>query len=113
MDIPEIKVSKTWEPHIELMCHNFEKELRIKWLPENISKFIRRFRTKNKIKEVKTSFGELKVVGDFTDKFKSIIAEAKKNCRDTCEFCGAPETEKVTIKSWVYNCCINCKEKRK
>ena len=113
MDIQEIKVSKSWEPHVELMLHRFDKELRIKWLPEFLSKLVRRFRTKNKIKEIKTSFGELKVVGNFTGVFKDIVTETKKNCRDTCEFCGNPDTEKVTIKSWVYNSCESCKEKKK
>lgn len=95
------------------MMHRFDEELRIKWLPKFASDFLIRFRGKNKIKEVKASFGELKVVGNFTPEFEEIIRETKKACRDTCEFCGKHDTEKVTIKSWVYNSCSSCKEKKK
>lgn len=113
MVIRDVKIPKTWEPHIELMLHRFDEELRIEWLPKWISNIVIKFRRKNKIKEIKTSFGELKVIGDFEGVYEEIVQIAKKDCRDTCEFCGRPDTEKVTIKSWVYNCCVSCKEKRK
>ena len=109
----EIKVPETWEQNIAGMLKEFDKELRIKHIPKALSNFINRFKTKNKIKEIKTSFGELKVIGNFEGVYEEIVQIARKNCRDTCEFCGRPDTEKVTIKSWVYNCCESCKEKRK
>jgi hypothetical protein len=106
----EIKVPKTWEQYIVAMLKEFDKELRIKHIPKALSNFINRFKTKNKIKEIKTSFGELKVIGNFSPKFKQIIKDTKNKCRNTCEFCGEMEAEKVTIKSWVYNCCKKCKK---
>jgi hypothetical protein len=106
----EIKVPETWEQYIVAMLKEFDKELRIKYIPKTLSNFINRFKTKNKIKEIKTSFGELKVIGNFSPKFKQIIKDTKNKCRNTCEFCGEMEAEKITIKSWVYNCCKKCKK---
>jgi len=106
----EIKVPETWEQYIVAMLKEFDKELRIKHIPKALSNFINRFKTKNKIKEIKTSFGELKVIGNFSPKFKQIIKDTKNKCRNTCEFCGEMEAEKITIKSWVYNCCKKCKK---
>lgn len=103
-------IPDTWKQHVSDLIQKFDNELRIKWLPKPLSNLMNRFRTKNKIKEIKTSFGELKVIGDFTPKFKQFIKETKTLCRNTCEFCGSSETEKITIKSWVYNCCKNCKK---
>lgn len=74
-----ITVPKTWENHVQNMLQKFDKELRIKWLPKPLSNFIIRLQNKNKIKEIKSSFGELKVIGDFSPKFKQIIKETKKN----------------------------------
>ena len=106
----EIKVPETWNNHIKDMLDQFNEVLRIKWLPKVISDLVIRFSDKNKIKEIKTSFGELKVVGDFSAKLNTIIKNTKTKCRNTCEFCGTEGTEKVTFKSWVYNCCKNCKK---
>lgn len=106
----EVKVPETWEQNIAVMLKEFDEELRIKHIPKVLSNFINRFKTKNKIKEIKTSFGELKVIGNFSPKFKQIIKDTKNKCRDTCEFCGEMEAEKITIKSWVYNCCKKCKK---
>ena len=108
-----ITVPKTWENHVQNMLQKFDKELRIKWLPKPLSNFIIRLQNKNKIKEIKSSFGELKVIGDFSPKFKQIIKETKEKCRDTCELCGSGGSEKVTIKSWVYNYCSNCSKSSK
>ncbi len=106
----KLTVPQTWEKHINNMLQKFDKELRIKFLPKFLSNFIIRLQNKNKIKEIKSSFGELKVIGEFSPKFKQVIKETKEKCRDTCEFCGAGNSEKITIKSWVYNCCKNCKK---
>lgn len=114
LEIVELNnISEPWKHHVELMLHEFDKELRIEWLPKFMSDFVIKFRRKNKIKEIKTSFGELKVVGNFTPEFEKIIRNTKRACRDTCEFCGKSDTEKVTIKSWVYNCCKSCIENKK
>ena len=99
MDIRDAKIPKTWEPHVELMFHRFDQELRIEWLPKWVSDIVIKFRRKNKIKEVKTVFAELKVVGEFTGVYDEIVKLARANCRDTCEFCGRPDTDKVIIKS--------------
>jgi hypothetical protein len=104
-----IRVPETWKKYIYEMLERFDKELRIKWLPKPLSTFIVKLRKKNKILGIKTSFGELKVSGDFSNKFKNIIKEIREKCRNTCEFCGGSPTEKVTIKGWIYNCCKNCK----
>ena len=106
----KLKVPDTWNKHVEEMLKNFDKEFRIKWLPKSLSNLINRLKNKNKIKEIKTSFGELKVIGDFSPKFDQIIKITKSKCRNTCEFCGKEGAEKVTIKSWVYNCCKECKK---
>ncbi len=107
------EIPETWEPHIELMKNAFEKELRITYLPKFFSDFVNLFRSKNRIKEIKISFGELKVIGNFTWQFEQIIRDTKRACRDTCEFCGRSDTEKVIIKSWVHICCDKCKKERK
>ena len=106
----EIKVPDTWNNHIKEMLDQFNEVLRIKWLPKFMSDLVIKFSAKNKIKEIKTSFGELKVIGNFSPKFKQIIKDTKNKCRDTCEFCGENGAEKITIKSWVYNCCKKCKK---
>lgn len=105
-----LRIPETWKDHIAEMLENIDKELRIKWLPKPLSNFLLRFSKKNKIKEIKTSFGELKIIGDLSDKIKDIVRETKEKCRNTCEFCGSNDTEKITIKSWVYNCCKDCKK---
>lgn len=106
----DYKVPLTWDTHVQKMLSEFNKKLRIKYLPKFLSNFINSLIVKNKIKEIKTSFGELKVIGNFSPKFVQIIKDTKELCRNTCEFCGESGTEKITIKSWVYNCCKNCKK---
>ena len=106
----EIKIPETWEQNIAEMLKEFDKELRIKHIPKFLSNFINSLITKNQIIEIKTSFGELKVIGNFSPKFVQIIKDTKELCRNTCEFCGESDTEKITIKSWVYNCCKKCKK---
>ena len=105
-----ITVPETWKEHVQDMQKEFDTELRIKWLPKPLSNLIVNSSSKNKIKEIKTSFGELKVVGDFSPELNSIVKSTKAKCRNTCEFCGEGEAEKITIKSWIYNCCKNCKK---
>lgn len=107
------KILAPWRNHIELMMDKFDKELRIKWLPKSLSDFLIKFRKKNKIKNIYSHFGELRVDGDFTWEFEGFIREAKRACLDTCEFCGKPPSGNVMIKGWVRNCCDECKIKEK
>lgn len=106
----EVNVAKTWEPHIKEMIVRFDRELRIPFIPKFLSNLIVRFRKKNKIVKIKSSFGMLKVEGEFSPDIKWIIENAKTKCKNTCEFCGSDDTSSVTIKGWVYTCCKKCKD---
>lgn len=105
-----IVVPEPWLVYINELLDNFDKELRIKWLPKFFSNIIVSLRFKNKIENIKTSFGSLKVTGDFSDNLQEYIKIAKDKCNDTCELCGnIGDTQTVTIRGWVYTCCKECK----
>lgn len=107
----EIKVSQYWIPIVLKMIDNIDRELRIKYLPKPLSNFILRFRRKNKITKIKSSFGMLKVQGEnLSIAVQNHIKLAKVQCSNTCELCGTTEDVSLnTIKGWVYTCCKECK----
>lgn len=105
----EVNVSSTWEPHIKEMINKIDKELRIPFIPKFLSNLIVKFRKKDKIIKIKTSFGMLKIEGNFSPNVKDVIEDAKIKCKNTCEFCGSNDTSSATIKGWVYTCCKECK----
>jgi len=66
-----------------------------------------------KITHIKQKFATLRISGKFDDTIKPIVDKTISKCNNTCEFCGAPDTVHVMVKSWVRNLCEKCIEENK
>lgn len=109
--IPEIP--KTWDHIIFNMLKEIDKIIRPRYFPLFLMEFTNSRETII-ISKIKQKFGTLRISYVCkNDKIKEKILEAEKHCNDTCEFCGNPYTELVTVKNWVRNLCPECIDKHK
>lgn len=128
-------IPEPWKPIVLQMLVDIDKIIRPWYMPRSIlnkRQESRRKRNKERrmanlslekqteilnediyITQIKEKFASLRVSGTFTPEIKAIVLQTMEDCANTCEFCGAPDPSIISIKGWVRNLCIECKQKAK
>jgi len=114
------EVPKPWEPIIFDMLVKIDAITKSSYIPRTLLNLISKYPVilselmpSTQITQIKQKFGALRIYGVFTEEVQKIIDATEKECNNTCEYCGNPNTSHVMIKSWVRNLCTTCKETKK
>lgn len=112
------EVPDPWKPTILNMLISIDKIVKPKYYPRfMLNLFADRggYICEDKVyfSQIKQKFGSLRISASYIPEIQVIIDKATTLCNNTCEFCGNIGTENTTIKGWVRNVCITCKETKK
>lgn len=114
---PEVPLS--WEKHILDMLKLVDHRVRPWFLPKWFfneycdSDMLISIHNKVYFTQIKQKFGTLRIYGTFSPEIEVIVRRTESLCNNICEECGKSGTENTTIKGWVKNICLECKERLK
>ncbi len=129
-----VGVGAGWNKIVEKAVVEIEKVMWPKWMPKFLCRWIHFLATDNSvvrvkywwahslrnkltggrmINDIKTKYAQLRIYTFGCEKMNEIIKKASKECNETCEDCGSKNDVQCTDTSWVYNYCVECRNKMK